>query len=485
MHYDVIIIGTGAGGGTIASVLARTGKRIALIERGEFVRREPENTSAREVFVNGRYTARETWLDKDGRPFRPQAHYNVGGATKAYGAALFRLRPLDFTRRRLADGTSPAWPLDYGDFEPWYTAAEQLYSVRGCHGEDPTAGAWSRQYKHPAVAHEPRIQQLSDALERAGYQPFHAPAGVLPQRGCTLCATCDGFPCQLGAKADAETVAVRPLLALPNVTLMTGARADRIYASGREARFVCTERGGERELHSADVIVLAAGAVNSARLLLASGIANSSGLVGRNYMCHISQAVMALSREPNPTTFQKTLAVHDFYARLGSIQMLGKSSAQAMRGESRLAGLAPEWTLEKIAAHALDFWLTSEDLPSARNRVTLERDGTVRLSYTALNRRAASGLYQAARRMLHDAGLHELTLRKVMPLAAVAHQAGTCRFGADPATSVLDLHCRSWDVPNLYVVDASFMPSVGAVNPALTIMANALRVGEHIKEQLS
>jgi choline dehydrogenase-like flavoprotein len=399
---------------------------------------------------------------------------------------LFRLRPRDFEARQERDGISPAWPLGYTDMGPWYDEAEQMYSVRGHHGEDPTEGSWSRQYPLPAVPHEPRIQQLSDDLTRAGYHPFHAPAGVLTAKGCILCGTCDGFACQLGAKSDAETVAVRPLLGMDNVTLMTNTRVRRIIAPGGQARWVDvvrTDEDGEkyRELHSANIIVLAAGAVNSAAILLRSGLANSSGQVGRNYMSHLSQAVMAITPEPNPTVFQKTLCINDFYNEgLGCIQMLGKSSAEAMRGESRLAALAPGWSLEKVAAHALDFWLSTEDLPRPENRVTLDADGTIRLSVTQTSQRAAHQLYAATKKMLWASGVDALFLRKMMPLTAVAHQAGTLRFGTDPATSVLDPFCQTWDVRNLYVTDSSFMPSVGATNPALTVMANALRLGHHL-----
>lgn len=481
MHFDAIIIGSGAGGGTLAHELARAGRRIAIIERGGFLRREPENWDAREVFGKGRYVSQDTWLDRSGRPFQPQSHYFVGGATKLFGSALFRLRPSDFGTRQMSDGISPAWPLDYSDFSPWYDAAEQLYQVRGHHGEDPTGGSWGRQYPQPPVPHEPRIQQLSDDLERAGFHPFHAPSGVLPSRGCKLCATCDGFACQLGAKADAETIAVRPVMNLDNVTLLTNARVSRIYTIRRRARLVVVERNGARELHSADVIIVSAGAVNSAALLMRSGLEDRSGQLGRNFMSHVSKVVMALSREPNPTVFQKTMAVHDFYERgLGAIQMVGKSSADAIRGESALAALLPHWSLEKIAAHGIDFWLSTEDLPRPGNRVTLEGDGTIRLSVSQTGHREAWQLFEATKRMLRTAGMHDIFLRKSMPVEAVAHQAGTARFGNDPETSVLDLNCKMWGYDNLYCVDSSFMPSVGAVNPALTIIANALRVGHYL-----
>jgi len=228
-HYDVVIVGTGAGGGTLAHVLARSGKRILLLERGNFLPREMANWDPEQVFVDGRYSSKDTWYDSDGRPFQPQVHYFVGGATKMYGAALYRLRPEDFGEIQHADGLSPAWPLSYDDFEQWYTKAEWLYQVHGEHGQDPTEGHWSRQYPWPAVSHEPRIQQISDALRDGGYHPFAVPCGILldeasrPASLCIRCATCDGYPCLVHAKSDAETIAVRPILGLANVTLLVDA----------------------------------------------------------------------------------------------------------------------------------------------------------------------------------------------------------------------------------------------------------------------
>ena len=512
--YDVIIIGTGAGGGTLARHLAPSGKRILLLERGDWLPREPENWSTADVFIDGRYISPDTWYDDKGKAFQPQVHYFVGGATKLYGAALYRLREKDFGELKHHDGISPAWPIDYADMEPYYTQAEQLYQVRGARGEDPTDPPAGAPYPFPALPHEPRIQQLSDDLAAAGHHPFHAPCGVLreesnpPYSVCVRCGNCDGFPCPLHAKSDAETIAVRPALEQPNVTLLTNTQAVRLNTNpdGTSVTEVVVERDGSLQMFSGDVVVVSAGAANSAKLLLASandrhpdGLANRSDQVGRNYMFHYSQAVLALSKEPNPTRFQKTLGVNDFYFGsddfeypMGNIQMVGKSQADMYKGEKPIeTKLAPRFALRDVATHAVDFWLSTEDLPTPDNRVTLDEDGSVRLAYTANNQESGKRLYHKLKSMLGHLGMHpdhliprNAYLKTTIPVAGCAHQAGTCRFGTDPETSVLDVNCKAHEVDNLYVVDTSFFPSIGAVNPALTAMANAIRVGDHLLERL-
>lgn len=517
-RYDVIIIGTGAGGGTLAAKLAPTGKRILLLERGDFVRREKDNWNPRVVNLEGKYHTKETWRDKDGRDLHPHTNYYVGGNTKFYGAALFRLRKEDFGEIRHHGGVSPAWPISYEEMEPYYLAAERMYHVHGRRGEDPTAPPASGDYPHPPVSHEPRIQHLHDDLTKMGLRPFHVPLGIMldeqrPQESkCIRCETCDGFPCLVQAKADAHTCGVLPALAHPNVSLLTGALVKRLHtsATGREVTEVVVERNGVEERYRGDIVVVACGAINSAALLLRSandqhprGLANSSDMVGRHYMGHINSIQMALSLCPNPTIFQKTLAINDFYlgARewnfpMGHISFVGKLDGETLRAGA--PAIAPGWTLDKMARHSLDFWLTSEDLPAADNRVTLDRDGRIVLSYAPNNEEGHKRLIAKLRQLLAQStqcGIHghechqgllarSLWVGQRIPLAGVAHQCGTLRFGDDPASAVLDRNCRAHDLQNLYVVDASFFPSSGAVNPALTIMANALRVGDHLRLRL-
>jgi choline dehydrogenase-like flavoprotein len=518
-HYDVIIIGSGAGGGTLFHALAPTGKRILLLERGGYVPREIDNWSTRAVNLEGKYATKETWRDASGGELHPHTNYRVGGNTKFYGAALFRMRREDFGELKHADGVSPAWPIAYDELEPYYTRAEHLYHVHGERGADPTEPAASAPYPHPAVSHEPRIQQLADDFARQGLRPFHVPLGIMlderrPEASaCIRCATCDGHPCLVRAKSDAQVVCVDPALAHSNATLLTGAYVERLEtsASGREVTRVVVRRDGAVEDYAGDVVVVSAGAINSAALLLRSasdrhprGLANGSGVVGRHYMGHVNSVLMAISKCPNPTVFQKTLAVNDFYfgtpdwpLPMGHISFVGKLDADTLRAGA--PAIAPGFTLELIARHSLDFWLTSEDLPDPDNRVTLDRQGNIVLSYRPNNEaghaRLIAALKEAMKRQtkcgVHGHDCHEglfsrnLYLGQRIPLAGVAHQNGTVRFGLDPATSALDVNCRAHEVDNLYVVDASFFPSSAAVNPALTIMANALRVGDHLARRLA
>ena len=508
-RYDVIIIGSGAGGGTLAYRLAATGKRILILERGDYVRREKANWDSRAVNVEGRYQTTETWRDRDGKPLHPHTHYYVGGNTKFYGAALFRLRERDFGPLRHHGGVSPGWPLGYDELEPYYTEAEHLYQVHGERGADPTEPWASAPYRFPAVSHEPRIQRLHDDLAKAGLKPFHVPLGVRIDEAsartspCIRCNTCDGYACLVQAKSDAQVICVDPALLYPNVSLMTGCTVTRLEtsASGREVTGVVFERDGRRERLQADIVVVSAGAINSAALLLRSantqhpnGLANRSDQVGRNYMGHVNSVLLAISATPNPTTFQKTLAVNDFYFGdtdfaypMGHISFVGKLDAVALSAGA--PAVVPGMALDVVARHSLDFWLTSEDLPDANNRVSLDRDGNIVLAYAPNNLEGHRRLIARLKRLLEQTGATHVVPRNLfvgerIPLAGVAHQNGTVRFGDDPRTSVLDRDCRAHDVDNLYVVDAGFFPSSGAVNPALTVMANALRVGDHLRARL-
>jgi choline dehydrogenase-like flavoprotein len=508
--YDVIIIGTGAGGGTLACRLAPSGLRVLLLERGDYVPREKENWDSGAVNVHGRYATKEAWRDRDGRPLHPHTNYCVGGNTKFYGAALFRLRPADFGEIRHHGGISPAWPIDYADLEPYYLEAERMYHVHGDRGADPTEGPASRPYPCPPVSHEPRIQQLHDGLVRLGQRPFHVPLGIMLDEAaphasrCIRCDTCDGFLCLVLAKSDAQVCAVEPALRHPNVELLTRARVTRLEtdAGGRAVTGVVVERDGATERYRGAMVVVSCGAINSAALLLRSandrhpaGLANRSGVVGRHYMGHVNSVLMAVSKEPNPTVFQKTLAINDFYFGaddfpypMGHISFVGKLDAITLSAGA--PPFVPGLALDVMAKHSLDFWLTSEDLPDPDNRVTLDRDGGIVLSYRPNNEEGHRRLIARLKGMLErlDGHAHlvprNLFVGQRIPLAGVAHQNGTVRFGLDPRTSALDATCKAHDLDNLYVVDGSFFPSSGAVNPALTIMANALRVGDHLIDRL-
>jgi len=519
-HYDVLVIGSGPGGATTAARVAETGKRVLLLERGDFLPRERDNWSSEAVFGDAKYTADETFYDLHDRPFRPELHYCVGGNSKVYGAALLRLLPPDFGEVRHPNGVAPAWPLSYDDMEPYYVRAEHLFWVHGRRGEDPFAGPSSQEYPYPPVPHEPRIQQLADGMGKLGLHPFHLPMGVhlsqdsggrtSPSSRCIRCDRVDGFPCPLGAKADAEWAVIRPALAAhPNLTLMTRTTVERLTTdgSGRSVTGVAvTLPDGSPHAFTADIVVLSAGAILSAAMLLKSatdqhpqGLANSSDMVGRHYMRHNNLALIAFSREPNPTVFQKTLALNDFYGPgehwpypMGHIQMLGKSDDWQIKAAApRGLGWIPSAPYGEVARHSIDFWLSSEDIPLADSRITLRPDGAIRLALQpGNNTEGLTRLRKTFEGMLGQLGMVETTfvrslyLHKAFDHAATAHQAGTARFGTDPAASVLDVNCRAHDLDNLYVVDGSFMPSVGAVNPTLTIIANALRVGDRIAERV-
>lgn len=520
-HYDVVIIGSGPAGGTMAAELAATGKRILLLERGDYLPRERANWESEDVFGRGLYGAPETFYDRDDKPFHPGMHYCVGGNSKVYGAALFRLTPADFGEITHHGGISPAWPISYDELEPYYVRAEHMYKVHGRHGEDPFAGRSSQDYKYPPVQHEPRIQALADGLTDQGLHPFHLPIGVdliqdangkaTHASACIRCDRVDGFPCLVDGKCDAEVIAVRPALAAhPNLQLLTQACVRKLLTdeSGDTVTGVLTELAdGSIETFSADVVVLSAGSILSATLLLASandkhphGLANSSDVVGRHYMRHNNVALMALSKDPNPTVFQKTLALNDFYGPskdwdypMGNIQMLGKSDDWQVKGEApKMLKWGPDFGYAIAASHSLDFWLAGEDLPLPDSRVTLRSDGSVKLAlHPDNNTEGVKRLRARFDAMLGDLGLHSksfsrgLYLHKDMDASATAHQAGTVRFGTDPASSALDLDCKAHDLDNLYVVDGSFMPSIGAVNPTLTIIANAIRVSERIAARIA
>jgi choline dehydrogenase-like flavoprotein len=492
--YDIIIIGTGAGGGTAAFALADGPARILIVERGDFVAQEEENWSPEAVWRDLRYRTKERWLDGRGKEFLPYTHYNVGGNTKFWGGVLYRMRREDFHEVQHADGISPAWPIDYDTLAPFYEQAEELYDVHGQQGADPTE-APRGAFPHAPIPHAQGMAGIVERLRRQGLHPSPLPLGL--RDGCILCDTCNSFPCKLHAKSEADVCCVRPAIERPNVTLWTNAFARRLMTDPAGKRIVAVEveRNGETVRVEGSLFMVSCGAVNSAALMLRSanrahpnGLANSSGLVGRRYMAHL--ATMMEGFHPfrrNDTVFQKTVAINDYYFRgpntnfpLGQIQSQGRTHGVMAQ---TVAPWIPLWAYEAWVARGVDWLVMTEDLPSLDNRVTIEPDGRIRLTYHQNNAKAHEQLVKETRRILRRLGFW-VVVSYSHRNRNTTHQCGTLCFGTDPGASVLDPYCRSHDVENLFVVDASFFPSSAAVNPALTIAAQALRVADHIKKEV-
>ena len=496
-HYDVIVVGSGMGGGSLAFALKDTGLQVLVVERGDFVPQEPENWDPTAVFVEGRYKNAERWFDASGVPFDPGTYYYVGGNTKFYGGSLVRFRRDDFQEVQHPDGPSPAWPFDYEDIAPHYATAERVYKVHGAL-DDPTLDRRD-PFPFPAVDHEPPIQRVADKLHNLGLTPSHLSLGIdlRPGGACIRCATCDGFPCRVLAKGDADVCGIRPAVASGNVELLTNTYVQRVLtdSTGVHATGIECVAAGKQLTVSSDVVVVSCGAVNSAALLLRSGteqhpdgLANSSGQVGRNYMVHNNSIAVAMSPlRRNTSVFQKTLYFNDFYRRgtpdhpypLGHVQLIGKLQGAMVKGKRPYL---PTWALNMATKHSTDWWLFSEDLPSPDNRVTLRPDGTIQIAWQPNNYRTHEVLVREVRKVLRKAG-YPIVISEGTGIEVNSHQAGTARAGTDPATSVLDVNCRTNDVDNLYVVDSAFFPSLPVMNPALTIAANAFRIAPAIVDR--
>ena len=498
-EYDVVVIGSGVGGGCVALTLADTGARILILERGERLPREPQNWDAEAVFGAQRYRTQDIWQDGAGRKFRPGQFYFVGGHTKFYGAAMFRFRERDFEALEHEEGVSPAWPIRYADLEPFYDRAERLFGVHGRAGDDPTEPPRSAPYPFPAIPHEPLLADLFDRFRGRGLKPFHMPAAVdfHPGGKCVRCGTCDAFPCRIDAKGDAETRLIDPALRHANVTLQTGCLVTKLTTddSGKRVIAAEVERDGENRTIHARLFVLSAGAINSAAVLLRSatprhpnGLANSSGAVGRHYMSHNCTALMTLMPlQVNDTRFPKTLALNDYYfggdvsdKPLGNLQMLGKIQEPMLRGA---LPRVPKWLRAGLAHHSVDWYVMSEDLAHRDSTVRPLADGSIELNWRRTNMRAHERFVEITKRLFRDIGF-PVVLSKAFDADTTSHQCGTVRFGDDPAQAPLDTYCRAYDHENLYVVDGGFLPSSAALNPALTIAAQALRASEHLKTRM-
>jgi choline dehydrogenase-like flavoprotein len=500
-RFDIVIIGSGFGGATAAHVLRDTGASILILERGGFLPQEKQNWDIVEVSVRRRYDAEETWFDHQGRPFSPRVYYNVGGCSKVFGAAALRFRAEDFLPRRHSGGETPGWPFTYEELKPYYDRAESLLHVHGLKGTDPTEPERG-DFPFAPVPHEPVIAELAERWQALGLHPFHLPLAIDQGPGgrCQKGSPCDGFPCMVRAKLDAENAILRPMLLKKpaNVTLWTGAMVRRLEtdASGNRVIQANVDKEGERIGVEADRFIVCAGAVNSAALLLRSGsgkhpygLANSSGLVGRNFMSHNNSVLLALAPwRMNPTRFQKTLALNDFYNAgpengkpLGHIQMRGKVKPQ-MLGRGKRAGL--RLFSRSVAGRSLDLWVMTEDLGIPENRIVVDDQDRIHLLRRGTNTGAHEALLDRAKRIMRRSG-YPIRVVDRRGIRAVQHQCGTIRFGNDPRTAVLDPWCKAYDLDNLYVMDASFFPTSGAVNPSLTIVAQVLRAAERLKGEIT
>nr|WP_064569533.1 GMC family oxidoreductase [Gordonia sp. LAM0048] len=492
---DVVVVGSGMGGSTLAYALRDAGLDVLVVERGRFLPREPENSMPEEMHIHGRYKTAEPWIDeRTGEHFQPGTYYWVGGNTKFYGASLPRFRTEDFGEIIHHDGTSPAWPFSYEELEPHYVEAERLFQVHGSTDEDPTEPPHSAPYPYPPLAHEPTIERFSDSLKRQGLHPFHTPNGMNldsdEQRRASTAS--DGCPSESDVKSEAENRVLRPALASKDVRLLVEAKVTRLLTSSDGHTIVAAEAelNGRTIRIEAKQFVVSAGAVNSAALLLRSrseqhpdGLGNSSGLLGRNYMVHNSTFFVAIDpRRRNDTAWQKTLGLNDWYTAgptneypLGNLQMLGKLQAAMIKNARPWA---PTWALKMATDRSLDIYLTTEDLPRLDNRVTVD-DRNIYVRWRPNNVEPHRELVRRVTKAVRRSG-YPIVLTQRMGIETNSHMCGTAVAGNDPATSVLDARCRSHDVRNLWMVDGSFFPSSAALNPALTIAANALRVAPDI-----
>jgi len=494
---DLVIIGSGIGGATLAAALAPSGLRIVVVERGEHLRPCPEARDEVAIFRRGHFAWRERWTGPDGMPFVAACHYHVGGASKFYGAVMYRFREGDFRPRAQLRGTTPGWPLSYADMEPWYGRAEALFRVRGTAGEDPTEPPRSTPYGWPAVPDEPAMARVRERLRRAGVHPASLPLAIDIKAWLAGGMTgWDAFPNTGEGKIDAETGPLREALRHPNVTLLPGTEAIGLETDAAGARVVAAvlrgENGGRRL--AARGFAVAAGAIQTAALLLRSagathprGLANGSDQVGRNFMNHNSSAMLAIDpRTTNSSVYQKTLSFNDFYDRdeatgapLGNVQSLGRITGPILR--ANLPWL-PAPLARLFARHAFGWFLQSEDLPDPQSRVTL-RDGGIVMHWARSNLEAHELLIARTRAVMRRAGFPIVFVRR-FDRRTTSHQCGTARLGADPARSVVTPDLRSHEVENLWITDASVFPSSAAVNPALTVAALALRAAGGIEKAL-
>lgn len=488
MDADLIIIGSGVGGATLASALAPTGMKILILEKGERLLPSPEARDEDAIFRRGHFAPTETWMGSDGTPFVAGNYYVVGGNSKFFGAVMYRFRETDFHPRPHQQGTSPGWPLRYAEIEPWYGKAEALFKVRGTPTQDPTEPPHSTHYSHPPVPDEPVMRKVRDRLKKAGAHPSSLPLSIDIETWLAEGKTgWDAFPNTGKGKIDAESGPLTEALTHKNVRLLTGAEVLRLEtdASGEQVVAAIVRHAGKEQRLTARAFAVAAGAIQSAALLLRSasdthptGLANGSDQVGRNFMNHNSSAMLTIDpRLRNTSVYQKTLSFNDFYDAdpqtgypLGNVQGLGRITGTILKANMPTL---PMPLARLAAAYAFGWFLQSEDLPNPDSRVMM-KDGQIVMHWQRSNMAAHQALIARTKAVMKRAGF-PIVLVHTFGRKTTSHQCGTARLGIDPAQSVVTTDLRSHQVANLWITDASVLPTSAAVNPALTVAALALR----------
>ncbi len=494
--YDVVIVGSGFGGGAVAHALSHRGIRTLLVERGMWSARDDEDWNGQSILLAGRYRSESpvaiAQYGKAAKDTTPNAV--VGGNSIFFGGASLRLRELDFA----------TWPITYAELEPWYARAEALLEVHGTAGEDPTGPPRSTPYPAtPPPFSEPALR-IYEGAKAAGFHPFHVPTAIdySGRRGdaCIRCNTCDGFPCKVSAKNDvAVTMLARADAA--HLTIVAGATASRVlHAHGRATGVEVIDRAtGQRHEVTARTVVVAAGAMHTPALLLRSGLQehDRSQLLGKNLMRHCNAMMgYVFPFQTNPQAVNhKQICISDLYEqeRATTQRAVGVIQDMMMPPPEVVRVMAPggfRWLAYKFAARIQTLICIAEDEPQVTNFVSLSSDRvdalglpvtTIAHAYSAADLHRRDLLVGAARKVMRAAGG---MIGKVRLVDSFSHAVGTTRFGTDAATSVLDVDCALHGVPNVFVTDGSVMPTSGGVNPSLTITANALRVSERIVARL-
>lgn len=509
--FDLIVIGSGPGGAMAAYPAVQAGKRVLMIERGDWVPRGPDNWgSAGFIELTPAFT-RDTPYQVLAGGAGPTLGLlaSVGGTSVFYGGVAIRLREADFGPDPEIDRDSgAAWPYSYADLEPYYARAEQLLDVAGTSGEDPTEPWRSADYPQRLPDMAPVSVRLAEAARSLGLHPSRLPLAInygetAGRRACVRCQTCDGFACAIDAKNDIAARLIVPMLQSGLRLEVNTVVVDLARDGRRVTEVVCADRWtGAQRVFRGRIVVLAAGALATPHLLLGSNLERlnpAAHAVGGYLMRHCNAVVMGgFLRRPAPDgAFHKQIAIQDYYfghasiadpsGRLGSIQQFGTPQAAYVR---RYVSRWLRPLVSQLVPHTTGFIVMAEDRPQATNRVAIDRlvttrfgmpEATVTHRYDARDVAARRALVGVARRVLKRAGA---TLDFVQNITTFSHAVGTVRLGDDPARAPLDAWGAFRGVDNLYVADGSVLPRAGAVNPSLTIAANALRTGERVAAAL-